>query len=411
MNKQGKERKTAKVVSQDMGLININMESMTFQFSIKEDRWQLNLTKSQTRVKDFRQLSLITEDTDYFVPVEVEDGEDFLTFLFTVSPRVNKWQDIVKLKRNDKLRLLCNLARLKKIISTRITFFLHPNNLVFDDNLMPSIIYRGIRDVIPPFETEEEIFVLQYKCFIIALFSSKYTFEELYSGALHSPHDTEFERKVSEVDNFDSLVHLLEEHYLKEKKEIEKNMQFVAKKQFRFFKQLAYTMLAFVIILAIPLGYVSFVQIPFQKHLLAAHSYYLSTDYDGVISELEEQDPEKLPNESKYILAYSYVKTEKLSDAQKEAIMNNLSLKNEENYLLYWIYNGRGDIDKSVDLAKFIDDPQLIMYGLIKQIEKAKNDPDLTGTEREDSIKQYEEELEKYQEEYGPKSVSEESNQ
>ena len=36
------------------------------------------------------------------------------------------------------------------------------------------------------------------------------------------------------------------------------------------------------------------------------------------------------------------------------------------------MYNGKGNFDKSLDLAKTLDDPQLIMYGLVKQIESLK---------------------------------------
>lgn len=37
--------------------------------------------------------------------------------------------------------------------------------------------------------------------------------------------------------------------------------------------------------------------------------------------------------------------------------MKNISLKSDEKYLLYWMYNGKGDFDKSLDLAKTLDDP------------------------------------------------------
>jgi type VII secretion protein EssB len=393
-----------------MNEISIQWESITYKFLILNNSWQLNLPKSQTRVKDVRQLALINNDSDLFVPAMVEAGDDMFTFSFEVDPRANTWEDVQKLNRKDKLRLLYNLARFKKILTTRMTFFLHPNNLIFDDNLLPSIVFRGIRELIPPHELNEEKLLLQYKCLIVALFSKKYTFDELYSGSLKNAKDTPFERQVEELDDFDALIKFLEEQYIKEKIELEKTMVHVPSKRFRLFKQLTFTMIALAVILAVPLVYLSFVKTPFQEDLLKADRHFLSLDYGNVINDLEHQTPEKLPDTSKYVLAYSFIKTEKLSEDQKEVILKNISIKSDPDYLLYWIYNGRGDFARTIDLAKYIDDPQLIMYGLIKQIEQAKNDPDLTGTEREKKVQKYQEQYNTYAEKYGLDSILNQQN-
>ncbi|MBT2701343.1 type VII secretion protein EssB [Bacillus sp. ISL-40] len=393
-----------------MNEISIQWESITYKFLTLNNSWQLNLPKSQTRVKDVRQLALINNDSDLFVPAMVEEGDDIFTFSFEVDPRANTWEDVQKLNRKDKLRLLYNLARFKKILTTRMTFFLHPNNLIFDDNLLPSIVFRGIRELIPPHELNEEKLLLQYKCLIVALFSKKYTFDELYSGSLKNAKDTPFERQVRELDDFDALIKFLEEQYIKEKIELEKTMVHVPAKRFRLFKQLTFTMIALAVILAVPLVYLSFVKTPFQEDLLEADRHFLSLDYGDVINDLEDQTPEKLPDTSKYVLAYSFIKTEKLSEDQKEVILKNISIKSDPNYLLYWIYNGRGDFARTIDLAKYIDDPQLIMYGLIKQIEQAKNDPDLSGTEREKKVQKYQEQYNTYADKYGLDSILNQQN-
>ncbi|MBT2730748.1 type VII secretion protein EssB [Bacillus sp. ISL-75] len=393
-----------------MNEISIQWESITYKFLILNNSWQLNLPKSQTRVKDVRQLALINNDSDLFVPAMVEEGDDMFTFSFEVDPRANTWEDVQKLNRKDKLRLLYNLARFKKILTTRMTFFLHPNNLIFDDNLLPSIVFRGIRELIPPHELNEEKLLLQYKCLIVALFSKKYTFDELYSGSLKNAKDTPFERQVGELDDFDALIKFLEEQYIKEKIELDKTMVHVPAKRFRLFKQLTFTMIALSVILAVPLVYLSIVKTPFQEDLLEADRHFLSLDYGDVINDLEDQTPEKLPDTSKYVLAYSFIKTEKLSEDQKEVILKNISIKSDPNYLLYWIYNGRGDFARTIDLAKYIDDPQLIMYGLIKQIEQAKNDPDLSGTEREKKVQKYQEQYNTYADKYGLDSILNQQN-
>ncbi|MGC4376902.1 type VII secretion protein EssB [Fictibacillus sp. Mic-4] len=378
----------------------IQIDSIPFRFLINERTWQLNLAKSQTHVKDLRQLGPITEDRDHFVPAVVTEGEDLFAFSFTVDQYLKKWEEIQKIGRNDKLRLLRNIARFKEWLNTRITFFLHPDNLVFDDNLMPYVIYRGIRNLVPPFEMDEERFLLQYKCLIIALFSKNYSFDELYSGSLNNAKETAFERQVAEADNFESLMKILEDHYVKEQKETEEKMLLVPKKRFNLFKQLTFIFIGVSVLLAIPLSYLYFAREPYQNHLLDAHRHFLATDYEKVINDLEGEDPEKLPIAGKYILASSYLQGVHLDPEQKENIRKNMSLKSDPKYLLFWIYSGRGNVNKALDLAKSLDDPRLIVYGITQKMEQVNNDPNISGSKREEEVEKYKEQLKKYDEEY-----------
>ena len=234
------------------------------------------------------------------------------------------------------------------------------------------------------------------------MFSKKFSFNELYSGSIHNAKDTDFEKQIAEAEDLESLITLLETNYRREKTETENNMQMVPRRKFRLFKQLSYSMIAVAIILVIPLAYLLFNRLPEQNHLLQANSYFLTNEYGNVISELESYEPEDLPYSAKYILAYSYIRTEKmLGPNQKEVIMKNISMKSDEDYLLYWVYNGRGDFESSMDLAMYVDDPTLIIYGLVQQITAAKNDPDLSGSEREEKVQKLDQQLDEYLEKTG----------
>lgn len=379
----------------------ITIDDLELQFEIEKQAWRMSLAKSQTKVSEVSQLALIKEPSEYFVPVDIQDDGDAFRFLFHIPYRGKRWEDIAALNRNDKLRLLLNIARFQACLETRTSFFLHPDNLVFDDNLMPKLVYRGIRHYVPPFEIDKEVFLLQYKCLAVALFSKKYTFDELYSGSLKQAKDSEFERKIGAAESLEQFIEYLDSEYAREQAQTEKTMVLVPKKRFALFKRMAVSLLVLSVLLAIPLVYFSIVKTPYQESLLEAHRHFLAADYGQVIEELKDIDPEKLPEQAKYILAYAYVKTEKLSEDQKTAIMNNISLKSDQSYLLYWIYNGRGNFEKTLDLAKYIDDPQLIMYAIIKQIEQAKNDPNLSGSERDEFVRSLQKELNEYRSEYG----------
>lgn len=382
----------------------IQIDSMEYRFEIEEGTWKLELAKSQTQVKDNRQLELLTDVSSIFLPVTIEEQDDTFIFTYTVEKKLLKWGDLKKLGRNEKLRLIRNVAHFQKYLHRRTTFFLHPDNLVFDANLMPFIIHRGIRDIVPPKPLTEDQFLFQYKCLIVALFSKKHSYDDLYAGLLENAKETTFEQNVVNMESFEELLQFIEVNFLKEQEKAEKTMQLVPKKQFQLFKYLAFSFAAATVILAAPVVYYTFMKVPYQNKLLEANKNFLATDYDKVINNLSEEEFETLPFASKYELAYSYLKVEKLSDAQKAAIMKNVTLKSDEKYLLYWIYNGKGNFDKSLDLAKSVDDPQLIMYGLIKQIEAVKNNPDLPGKERDEKLKTFEQQLNEYKKKYSDSS-------
>lgn len=389
----------------------INNDGWNVDFAIEGEKWQLHIAKSQTKITDIRQLRLMTEVREDFVPVEVEDDEDTFTFEFHIDKRLKKWEQLQSLERNDKLRLLCNIARLKKYLHTRVCCFLHPDNIVFNDNLMPLVVYRGIRDLLPPFKMDEIHFLKQLQCLSIALISNEYSFDQLYYGGLKEARGTTFEKQISEMNDIDDLIHYLDESYVKEQQKVENTMRMVPAKRHQLFKRLSIFAIVASVLLAAPLVYVLFFTNPYNEKLLSAHEKYIASDYQEVISVLRKENAEKLPKATKYLLAHAYIEVGQLSDADKKSIMNNVSLKSDDNYLLYWIYDGRGEFDEALDIAKFMDDPQLIMYGIIQKLEAIKNDPNLSGEERDEETKALTKELKELREEYGLEEENETKNE
>src|SRR5699024_1264372 len=139
----------------------------------------------------------------------------------------------------------------------------HPNNLLFNDNLMPMIIYRGIRDVVPPYEMDEKQFLKQFKCLAIALFSKKYTFDQLYSGSLQHATGTEFERQVNAIHDRGELNHVLQKSDREEQTMTDKNMQLISKQLYQSYRRLSINMMIVSILLAAPLEYIIFLKIPY----------------------------------------------------------------------------------------------------------------------------------------------------
>lgn len=378
----------------------IIFDSLTLHYTIDGESWALLLPKSETRVDNLQQLTIITQENDYFVPLVIEEQEDFYHFTFQMDANMKRWKEVERLPRNEKLRALYNMAKLFNLVKTRTSFFIHPENVVFDDNLLPKLIFRGIKNYVPPFEMSDEDLLKQFKCVILSLFHTKYSFNDLYNGSLEKADETEFQRTILKIDNLEELTTFLKTSYQKEQAKMEQAMIQVPKKRFNLFKYLSISTLVLSILFLVPLLYFVFIKMPYQNNLLSAHREFIASDYANVISALQDENIDKLPNQAKYILAYSFIKVENLSDQEKEVIMKNISLQSDPDYLAYWIQNGLGDFDASIDLAKYLDDPQLIMYGLIKKIEQVKNNPKLSGSERDEQVTELRNELEKYKEEY-----------
>ncbi len=62
----------------------------------------------------------------------------------------------------------------------------------------------------------EEQFLTQYKCLIIALFSQKHNFDDLYAGLLKDAKETTFEQTVAQMESLDALLQFLDDSFEKE---------------------------------------------------------------------------------------------------------------------------------------------------------------------------------------------------
>ncbi len=84
------------------------------------------------------------------------------------------------------------------------------------------------------------------------------------------------------------------------------------------------------------------------------------------------------------------------SEDQKKVILNNVTLKSDSLYLHYWIYIGRHDFTQALDTAKRIDDSDLIIYALRKEIKATRDSEKLSGEQREKKLSELEGEYKKY---------------
>src|SRR5699024_7814390 len=174
----------------------VRLDPFSITFNVQEDKKTVRIPKSQTKVQFTEQFNLLTHESDMFVPLGIKEDSDAYLFTFTIEDKLITWDQLKKKEPNEQLRALFNVSTLLDLMSTRITFFLHPDNLVFDRNLMPRIIYRGIYGLSWPYETDEAEILKQYKSIIIEMFSDEYSFEDIYKGSVDKAANTPFTKLI-----------------------------------------------------------------------------------------------------------------------------------------------------------------------------------------------------------------------
>ena len=102
----------------------------------------------------------------------------------------------------------------------------------------------------------------------------------------------------------------------------------------------------------------------------------------------------------KYILANSYVRSENLTQQQKENIISNLSLKETPARLEYWIYLGRNDISEAIDIAMQQSDDEMLLYAYMKQKSMIETDSSLSGEEKTQDLEKIAQKMQPLMEKY-----------
>ncbi|MCM3675600.1 type VII secretion protein EssB [Peribacillus simplex] len=327
---------------------------------------------------------VVTEDE---VQIRVNPPASF--FVFTKAKEKNlmgRWlssYQILKKIRNHEL------SRLQLVVC--------PENIVFDSGLAPYFLHYGVKDSLPPYEHNQDELFKETKATISALVDGQYTFEEylLYHKTLKLSNESQ---SILASGTWDELSTVIQDRINALEKE-QKTFVHIPEKKWKTGR---YTLWGTVIVL-VPLLwftiYTLFFSQPKQDAYVESGESFLKQKYSEVIDQLENYDPKNMPYVVQYELAKSYVTYEPLEGVARKNVENAITLQTDSQYLLYWIYIGRGMSEDAIDLARIMEDRELIMYGLVNQKEQIKLDDKLSGEEKETQIKEIDTELSQYKKE------------
>lgn len=345
--------------------------------------------------------ALLTAEQPYFVAQNVIEEEDKLTIESLLTDEYYSWDKLITMIDEEKLRHLINIGQLFSSLKDSIyTYELSPNNLVFSRNGNPLFVFRGVKGQVPPYDALRlDKFTVNFKAMIVSILDKKVSYEELIEGQSPFYKGKLFCETIMKAESLDEILSLLVENYLKEKEQNKEKFSRVSNKLVSRLKLTTIITSLIGVFSIIGILYFVLFAMPSQQMISDLRLAFVHQDYSAVVSTVKNTDSKSLSQDDTYMVAYSVIKTEPLTEAQKTEL-SKISTQSNTDYLRYWVLIGQSKIDEAIDIASYLDDPQLLMYGLTKKIDEVQRNPNLTSEQRTEQLNSYKGKLEELKKNY-----------
>ena len=351
--------------------------------------------------------ALLVAEQPYFVNQNVIEEEGKLTIESLLTDEYYSWDKLITMIDEEKLRHLINIGQLFHALQDSIyTYNLSPNNLVFSRNGNPLFVFRGVKGQVPPYDVVSlDEFTVNFKAMIVSLLDKKTSYEKLIEGQSPFYKGKLFCETIMKAENLDEIISLLEEKYLEEREQNKEKFTRVPNKLVSRLKltTLITSLIGFFSLVGVL--YFLLFAMPSQQMISDLRLAFVHQDYSTVVSTVKNTDSKSLSQDDSYMVAYSVIKTEPLTEAQKTEL-SKISTQSNKDYLRYWVLIGQSKIDEAMDIASYLDDPQLLMYGLTKKIDEVQRNPNLTSEQRTEQLNNYKGKLEELKKNYLTPEVS-----
>ena len=334
---------------------------------------QKNIRNSELVVAKEKR-TFLTYPATGLAPCILEETEDSVNFIFNASGTQSA-ETILDKPAHEQFRFLINCANLQSV-TTEYDFAMSLDNLLVDVNLMPQVL---LRDVKTPNST---VFLQRYKALIGSVLQRKYKYDNYMSGGSDLYKKNKLLSELVDIEMVEDIQNRLFAEYNHLLRETESSQKLVSKKSV-LISRIAIPVLAIALaITAFFGGRMLFIDIPFQNSVVAANIAYIHGDHLTVQRELRNYSINRLSDETKYILARSYVSTEALTHTQIQTILTSLARLTDPILFDYWILLGRLYFVEAVDIAQRVGDDELLLFAYLKQEVFVRNDMSMPGEER-----------------------------
>jgi type VII secretion protein EssB len=368
--------------------------TMTFEVEQLSQNLQVTLEANQYELKKMNQLTGYLQSDGNFLKGEVQAvSDEQLVLMYTLPKNAQSvFSFTEKLDELGRLELTRQFSNL--IVSSEFVHsLLHPENLFVSAGQI-LIAHRGVKNFLAPqFQTEAEV-LNAYQALVTSTLLPKYSFETLVSG--QQKIRDHFAKAIFETESVEAIQGLIEQQYQTSLQRKLRTERSVKKGRYAFLKWTSPLLVLAAVGLGIGLSVTLTSTLPRQQALTNSETAYIQTNYDQATTTLQSYTPESLPKANQYVLASSFVHLENLTNDQKSAILNNLSMNSSANELLYWIYIGRGNFNKGLSLAQNIGDNQLILNAYTKLYDATNANTTMSGSQKQSDLSNYKQEIDKY---------------
>lgn len=346
-----------------------------------------------TRDKDTIQVRLLRTQYDpESLPViqtyvKAEENGEGLCMTYGLPAEAVSFREIAAGSRTrlEKLQLTEKLRFLAEHTGGCQIPFVHPENLfITGENLFA--VHKGLRTILAPAEFDTGLFLENYKALVLSVFHQKLSYEKLLDGA-RGLNDA-FSQKVNKTQTLSELSAFLSAELAREREIIGSTRRLVSRRKYSFYR---FAGIFALLVAIVSCGFLAYYYIDHEKQtaVITAQTSFITNNYAKAQSDLKDYSPDNLPKTARYVLAVSSINLTDLTAAQKQTILNNISIKSDDNTLNYWVYMGRGAFDKALNLAQNLGDDQLTLLAYTDLYQAAKLNSKMEGAKKQKLLEDY----------------------
>ena len=238
-------------------------------------------------------------------------------------------------------------------------------------------------------------FLSQYKSLCGHLLQKKYKYDDYLKGGLSLLKKDKGLMKVYEAKDTSEVLEILKEKYEKEYKEVYVSSCKINRKKYLTIKW------ALVFVSVLLVGAISYIcvnhvrQTVINKAIIRGHESYLIKDYLGCLDALSDVSINKIDKPTKMILAVSFVKSDNLTQEQKDNIITDITNTDAEIIYDYWILVSRNMYEEAENTAKQLSDDELLLYAYMKESLYLRNNTGIDGNQKAERLNALQTEIDK----------------